>query len=307
MDVVPIKVGDRRIGELVLFHARNEGFDSIDDRLVSAAATQIGLAVDRERLHRESTESEILRRTDELRSALLNAVSHDLRTPLAAIMASAGSLRQEDVAWSDQDRRGFAEAIEEEAEHLNRLVGNLLDLSRIEGGSLKPDKSWHDLGALVDDVLDRLRPAVGRYRLRVSVPPDLPPLWLDAVEIGEALYNLVENAAKYSRPETDLAVEVRQDAIAGTVEVSVSDRGPGIPPAELSHVFDPFHRAIDTARGPRPGGLGLGLAVVKGLVEAHGGRVWAENRAGGGARFTFTLPAADAAAGAPPRPEVGVG
>ena len=309
VDVVPIKVDERRIGELVLFHARNvdQTFDSIDNRLVSAAATQIGLAVDRERLHRESTESEILRRTDELRSALLNAVSHDLRTPLAAIMASAGSLRQEDVAWSDQDRRGFAEAIEEEAEHLNRLVGNLLDLSRIEGGSLKPDKSWHDLGALVEDVLDRLRPALARFRLRVSVPADLPPVWLDPVEIGQALYNLVENATKYARPATDLSIDIRQDASTGGVEVSVSDCGPGIPPAELPHVFDPFHRAIDTASGPRPGGLGLGLAVVKGLVEAHGGRVWAENRAGGGARFTFALPLADTPAGAPPRPEVGVG
>jgi two-component system, OmpR family, sensor histidine kinase KdpD len=301
---VPIKAGDRRIGALVLLHTGDERFDPTDNRLVSAAATQIGLAVDRERLHRESTEAEILRRTDQLRAALLNAVSHDLRTPLAAIMASAGSLRQEDVNWSERDRQGFAQAIEEEAERLNRLVGNLLDLSRIEAGSLRPDKSWHDFGALVDDVLERLRPITARHRLQVRVPTDLAPVWIDSVEIGEALYNLIENAAKYSPPDTELSVEVRHDV--GGLQVSVSDRGPGIAPAELTHLFDPFYRAVDRTGPPRPGGLGLGLAVVKGLVEAHGGSVLAENRAGGGARFTFTLPLGAATDGAAPTPEISV-
>ncbi|TME29155.1 MAG: GAF domain-containing protein, partial [Chloroflexi bacterium] len=119
--VVPIKVGERRLGALVLLDPSQQ-FDTTDNRLVSAAATQIGLAVDRDRLRKESTEAEILRRTDQLRAALLNAVSHDLRTPLAAIMASAGSLRQQDVAWTEEERQSFAQAIEEEAEHLNRLV-----------------------------------------------------------------------------------------------------------------------------------------------------------------------------------------
>jgi two-component system sensor histidine kinase KdpD len=285
VDIVPIKVGDRRVGALLLVHP-TERFAVTQNRLVSAAATQIGLAVDRDRLHRESMEAEILRRTDQLRAALLNAVSHDLRTPLATIMASAGSLQQRDVHWTDAEAQGFAQAIEEEAEHLNRLVGNLLDLSRIEGGSLRPDKSWHDLAALIDDVLDRLRQVTQHHRVNVSVPPDLPPLWLDSVEIGEALYNLVENAAKYSLPHTEIGVGVRRDA--KIIEVAVSDRGRGIPPAALPHLFDPFYRAIDGA--PRPQGLGLGLAVVKGLVTAHGGHVSAENRAGGGARFAFTLP-----------------
>jgi len=175
VDIVPIKAEDRRIGALLLLHP-SERFDAVDNRLVSAAATQIGLAVDRNRLQRESMEAEILRRTDQLRAALLNAVSHDLRTPLAAIMASAGSLRQDDVPWTEQERQGFAQAIEEEAERLNRLVGNLLDLSRIEGGSLRPDMSWRDLGALIDDAVDRLRPVTAHHRLQVSVPPDLPPV-----------------------------------------------------------------------------------------------------------------------------------
>jgi two-component system sensor histidine kinase KdpD len=299
VDVVPIRVGERRLGALLLLHP-TERFDATENRLVSAAATQIGLALDRNRLNKEATEAEILRRTDQLRAALLNAVSHDLRTPLATIMASAGSLRQHDVKWTEDERQGFAQAIEQEAERLNRLVGNLLDLSRIEGGSLRPDMSWHDVGALVEDVVDRLRPVTARHRLQTFVPANMPPVWLDSVEIGEALYNLIENAAKYSPPESEIQVEVRRERNA--LQVSVSDHGPGIPIAALPHLFDPFYRAIDGTQ--RPQGLGLGLAVVKGLVEAHGGKVIAENRAGGGARFVFSLPQDESVTGAPPAPEV---
>src|SRR5262245_33099361 len=186
VDIVPVRVGDRRLGALIVAHGLYD-FAAADDRLLSAAAVQIGLAVERERLDREATEAEILRRTDQLRAALLSAVSHDLRTPLATIMASAGSLRQTDVAWSDEERESFARAIEEEADHLNHLVGNLLDISRIEGGSLKPQMSWHDLEPLVEDVVDRLAPVTRQHRLAVSVPDDLPSLWLDPVEIGEVL------------------------------------------------------------------------------------------------------------------------
>jgi two-component system sensor histidine kinase KdpD len=287
--LIPVRVGDRRIGALLLAHASGTFVES-EDRLLSAVAAQIGLAVERDRLHAEATEAEILRRTDKLRATLLNAVSHDLRTPLATIMASAGSLRQQDVAWTEADRQGFAQAIEEEAEHLNHLVGNLLDISRIEGGSLKPQMSWHDLGSLIEDVLDRLRPVTRGHQLKVTVPDDLPAIWLDPVEIGEVLYNLVENATKYAPQDTKISIDAQRDGSG--VRVQVSDRGPGIPPEAMAHLFDPFYRVIDGK--PRPQGLGLGLAIVKGLVEAHGGRVWAERRPGGGARFAFTLPVSQA-------------
>jgi two-component system sensor histidine kinase KdpD len=293
--VVPVRVSDRRVGALLLVGTSDE-FDSSDDRLVSASAAQIGLAQERARLRQEATEAEILRRTDELRSALLNAVSHDLRTPLATIMASAGSLRQQDVAWTEEERQSFAQAIEEEADHLNHLVGNLLDLSRIEGGSLKPQMSWQELDLVVSDTVDRLRPVTRNHRLRVEVPRDLLPMWFDPVEIGEVLYNLIENATKYAPPETEINVSVVRNA--HEVLVAVEDRGPGIPATALPYLFDPFYRVIDWK--PRPQGLGLGLAIVKGLVEAHGGRVWAENRAGGGARFTFTLPVSAAPASIAP-------
>jgi two-component system sensor histidine kinase KdpD len=283
--LVPVRVDDRRVGSLLLV-GDSDGFDASVDRLVAAAATQIGLAQERARLREEATEAEILRRTDQLRAALLNAVSHDLRTPLATIMASAGSLRQQDVAWTDEDRQGFAQAIEEEAGHLNHLVGNLLDLSRIEAGSLRPQQSWQDLETLIDDVMDRLKRVTRQHRVRVDVAAGLPPVWLDPVEIGEVVYNLVENAAKYAPPGTEISVTARTEG--GVVRVSVEDRGPGIPIQAQAYLFDPFYRVIDGR--PRPHGLGLGLAIVKGLVEAHRGRVWAENRAGGGARFSFTLP-----------------
>lgn len=283
--LVPVRVGDRRVGALLLV-GTPERFDPSNDRLVSAAAAQIGLAHERARLRQEATEAEILRRTDELRAALLNAVSHDLRTPLATIMASAGSLRQQDVAWTEEERQSFAQAIEEEADHLNHLVGNLLDLSRIEGGSLKPQKSLQDLDVVIDDTVDRLRPVTRGHKLRVEVPHDLAPLWFDPVEIGEVVYNLIENATKYAPPNTDVSLTATR--YGRDVAVMVEDRGPGIPASALPHLFDPFYRVTD--RRPRPQGLGLGLAIVKGLVEAHGGRVSAENRAGGGARFTFTLP-----------------
>jgi two-component system, OmpR family, sensor histidine kinase KdpD len=283
--LVPVRVEDRRAGAVLLLEP-SIPFDATDDRLLSAVAAQIGLAVERDRLRGEATETEILRRTDQLRGALLNAVSHDLRTPLAAIMASAGSLRQQDVEWTEAERQGFARDIEEEAARLNRLVGNLLDLSRIEGGSLRPQKGWYDFSSLLDDVVLRLQPVTRRHRLQISVPDDLPALWLDPVEIGEVLFNLVENATKYAPPDTDIGIDVRRDG--DVVRVSVVDHGPGVPISALPRLFDPFYRVLDGKS--RPAGLGLGLAIVKGLVEAHGGQVWAENRAGGGARFVFTLP-----------------
>jgi len=260
-------------------------FDQAADRLLSAVAGQLGLAVERARLRQEANQAEILRRTDDLRRALLNAVSHDLRTPLASIMASASSLQQDDVVWTQDERQDFAQAIVDQAGRLNHIVGNLLDLSRIEGGSLRPDKGWYDVGALVDEVLGRLRPLTAHHTVVVQVPDDLPAVSLDYVEIDQVLSNLIENATKYAPAATEIQVGVER--VNGEVRVAVEDRGPGVPRSEVPHLFDPFYRVA--AGTPRPAGLGLGLAVAKGLVEAHGGRIWMENRPGGGARFTFTL------------------
>jgi two-component system sensor histidine kinase KdpD len=252
-------------------------------------STLLVLAVERDRLRQEANQAEILRRTDELRRALLNAVSHDLRTPLASIMASASSLQQDDVVWTQQERQDFAQAIVDQAQRLNRIVDNLLDMSRIEGGSLRPDKRWYDMAALVDEVLGRLRPLTAQHRVVAHVPDDLPAVALDYVEIDQVLSNLIENATKYAPPATEIQVAVERTN--GEVRVAIDDRGPGVPRSAVPHLFDPFYRVA--AGTPRPAGLGLGLAVAKGLVEAHGGRIWVENRPGGGARFAFTLPLTD--------------
>ena len=281
--VMPLRSGERRVGALGIVRG-DAAVESANDRLLSAVAAQIANAVERARLRESATDTEVLRRTDALKTALLNAVSHDLRTPLASILASAASLRQEDVAWTDAEREGFASDIEEQATRLSRIVTNLLDLSRMEGGALKPDRGWYDVGALIDDVVGRLRPLSVDHPISVSAPDDLPPVPLDYVEIDEVLSNLIENAIRHTAKGTPIDISARtQD---GVLAVEVSDRGAGIAEEALARVFDPF------ARLPVSGssGIGLGLAVARGLVEAHGGHLVAQRRAGGGMTFRFTLP-----------------
>lgn len=293
LHAVPIRVANRRVGALLVVRPSwSAAFTSVDDRLLSAVAIQLGLAVERARLRREATEAEILRRTDELKTVLLNAVSHDLRTPLSSIIAGAESLLQRDVDWTEGDRREFAEAIRNEALRLNRIVGNLLDLSRIEAGSLRPQKGWYDLRALVDDVLGRLRPVTARHPVVVDVSENLPPVELDYVEIDQVISNLIENAVKHTPAESP--IEIAAHPVGREMWIEVADRGPGISEAALPRLFDAFYRAKTSS--PRSKGTGLGLAVARGLVEAHGGRIWAENREGGGARFVFSLPLHDAPA-----------
>lgn len=245
--------------------------------------------IERARLHREALQIELLRRTDALRSALLSSVSHDLRTPLSSIKAAASSLLQEDVSWNDEERRSFAIAIEREADRLNRLVGNLLDMSRIEGGALKPEKEWYPIEELVHDVLGHMQPILQDREVRVSLPSDLPPVQFDYLQIDQVLTNLLENAVRYTAPASPLEVSVR--VIPDYMLISIADHGPGIPAYDLERIFDKFYRVSGPARKASSiMGTGLGLAVCRGLVEAHGGRIWAENRPDGGAVFQFILP-----------------
>ena len=178
--------------------------------MLLVVANQLGLTLERLQLQREANEAEVLRRTDELRTALMNAVSHDLRTPLASIIASAGSLQQSDVQWTETERREFLNAIEQEAERLNRLVGNLLDLSRIEAGSLRPEMGWYDLGSLVEEVVGRLRFLTAAHEVSVEIPSDLPPIQFDYVEIDQVLTNLIENAIKYTPAGSEIRVTVQR-------------------------------------------------------------------------------------------------
>jgi len=283
----PLRHDDHQIGMLRLV-GRSEGFADDETRLLATIADRLAVALEREILRREANRAEILRRTDELRTALLSSVSHDLRTPLAAIKASAESLLQSDVAWSAEDREGFAAAIVRESDRLNRLVANLLDMSRIEGGALRPQRDWYDLGELVREVMARLRPVLAGRSVNLTVDDKLLPLSLDYLMIDQVLTNLLENATKYTPAGTPIDVRVKR--VADTVRVAVADHGPGIPAGKRAAVFDKFYR-LD--RRSRASGSGLGLAVSKGLIEGHGGRIWVDETAGGGATFTFEVPLSD--------------
>lgn len=285
---VPIGTAEARTGTLLALRRTGaEPLGTSAARLLAAAAAQIALSVDRARLRDEATEAEVLRRSDDLKSALLGAVSHELRTPLASIMASAGSLRQRDVDWTEAEREEFHDAIEQEVERLDRLVGELLDLSRIESGRLVLSRQYHPLDALVDDVLGRLRRITQAHRLAVEVPDDLPPISIDYQRMDQVLSNLVENAVKYAPTGTTITVRARRDA-AG-LRLEVADQGPGIRLEDRERAFVPFHRIRADGRAQ---GAGLGLAIARRLVEAHGGRIWIESAPGSGARVVISLPLA---------------
>lgn len=280
---VPLSADGRRVGTLAVQGDRRPS--AADDRILRAAAAQLASAIERARLRQRATDAEILRRADALKNALLGAVSHDLRTPLATIVASAGSLRQTDVRWTESEREAFLSDIEQEARRLSRIVGNLLDLSRMESGTLHPERGWYDLASLIDDVVGRLRPLTQFHRIEVRVPDDLPPVPLDYVEVDQVLSNLIENAARHTPQGSTIVVTARMER--GEAVVEVADDGPGIAIDAMDRLFKPFLRGAGR-QGAR--GTGLGLAVARGLVEAHGGHIAVRNRPEGGALFVFTLP-----------------
>jgi len=300
--LIPLKTGQQVVGVLRLRIlddssqlAKDERLEEEQDQPNARTAffwtflEQASSLIERARLRRENLRIAVLQRTDELRAALLSSVSHDLRTPLASIKAAASSLLQEDVQWDEETKRSFARSIEREADRLNRLVSNLLDMSRIEDGAIKPEKEWYMLPELVQDVLGRLRPLLQGRVVNTQVPADLPPVELDYMQIDQVLTNLIENAVRYT--PKDSPIEVSAHSNGTQVVISVADRGPGIPPADLERVFDKFYRVLDGKPNTgHPSGSGLGLAVSKGLVEAHAGRIWAEPREGGGVVFSVALP-----------------
>ncbi|MGH2562283.1 MAG: ATP-binding protein [Thermomicrobiales bacterium] len=287
---VPIATAERTVGVLEVSGKPGEGrFEVEDERLLTSFANQAALALERARLTEEAGRVAVLAQSDELKSALLAAVSHDLRTPLAAIKTSATSLLDQSVVWDEDARSEFLQAIDEETDRLSLMVGNLLDLSRIEGGAFRPDKEWYDVAELVADVAGRLANRADQHDLTTDVEPDLPLACFDYVELAQVLVNLVENAVKYTPPGTAIALSARR--IGEAIAFGVMDRGPGIPATQLPRLFEKFYRASNAAHA---GGTGIGLAICKGLVEAHGGRIWVESRVGEGTAFRFTIPLADA-------------
>jgi two-component system sensor histidine kinase KdpD len=241
--------------------------------------------LERAQLAQVVTGARVLEESDRLKTALLSSVSHELRTPLATIKAAATSLRSGEVAWSAPARADLIAVIDDETDHLNRLVGNLLDMSRIEAGALKPQRQWNLLSEIVAGAMARLRPLSEQHRLEIDVADDLPLVPVDFVQIEQVFMNLIANGLKYAPPNTRIRIEAHA-ASAETLEVQVSNEGPPVPEAHLERIFDKFYRVT---AADRVTGTGLGLSICRGIVEAHGGRIWAENLAHGFA-FHFTLP-----------------
>ena len=288
---VAIEAGGRSLGAIWALRARSAGTpDAIQTRLLAAVADQVGQALEQDRLAAAARDADIARESDALKSALLESVSHDLRTPLASIRAAAGSLIDEEVDLGPEDRRATAEMIDREADHLNRIVTNLLDLSRVEAGGLRVERDVYDLADLLEPTIGRARRRLAGHRLEVDLGR-VPPVDVDAVFIDQVVANLLENAAKYTPAGTLVRISARPLPEEGRVRLTVEDLGPGAPEASLPHLFEKFYRVPGRSAGSRSG-TGVGLAVVRGLTEALGGHVSARRSALGGLAIDVDLPAA---------------
>lgn len=281
--ILPIQAARGSLGEMRLWRA-SPAITSREKRLLQTFASQGALALERARLAQTESRAKVLEESDRLKSAILSSVSHELRTPLSTIKAAASSLRSNEVNWDSPARPELISQIDEEADHLNMLVGNLLDMSRIESGALKPKREWNMLAEIVGGVLARMRRLAVEHRLEVDVSDSLPLVPVDFVQMEQVFTNLVSNSVKYAPENT--VIRLRAFVEGDSIHVMVGNQGPQIPGEHLERIFDKFYRVTDADRVT---GTGLGLSICKGIIEAHGGRIWAENVSDGLA-FNFTLP-----------------
>ena len=273
-----LRAGERDVGRVFL---EGDADADVSSRLLPGLASLLAVAVDRERLARRAVEAEALRRSDAIKTAILRAVSHDLRSPLTAIRTATESLESEALDLSVEDRAALLTTIEIETARLDRLVTNLLDLSRLELGAAEPKPELWTVESLVGQALSELGPRADR--VSVALSPDLPPIEVDGAQIEHVLVNLLDNALKFS-PAAE-PVELRGEQHDGEVIVRVVDRGPGLSNWELERIFEPF----EPGRGASAGS-GLGLAIAKGFAQANGARLEAEPNQEGGASFVLSLP-----------------
>jgi two-component system sensor histidine kinase KdpD len=296
---VPLSTSHGRLGVLAVIPRDRARFsDPEERRFVEAFAAQMGVAVERTQLAEENARARLESERERLRSALLSSVSHDLRTPLGVIEGSASTLLDEGAALDAATRRDLIQTIREESERLGRRVRDLLDMTRLEAGAVTLDVEWQSVEEMVGAALERAERGRGEARIHVHLPRSLPLVPCDGALIEQVLVNLLENALKYA--PLGLAIDVSAEAGPAEVVLSVADRGPGVPAAERERIFEKFYRA----RAQREAdGVGLGLAICRSVVAAHGGRIWVEDRAGGGAVFRVGLPRRDPPPGAPPELE----
>jgi two-component system sensor histidine kinase KdpD len=291
LDVFRVRIEAAGVTQGWILAARERGHGEptpTETRLLASAADQVGQAVAHDRLAAESQAAEIARQSDDLKSALLQSVSHDLRTPLATIRAAAGTLRP-GTGLSPDDQLESVEAIDREVEYLNRLVTNLLDLSRIEAGVLRADLDVFDLDDLVGRSLERLTPRLAGRALEVAL--SAPPVVVDPTFLDETVTNIIENALKYAPAGSSVRITATGGGVPGRIRLTIEDGGPGVPDETLARLFEKFYRVPGSGRGSRSG-TGIGLAVVRGLVEAMGGEVRARRSELGGLAIDVDLVAA---------------
>jgi two-component system, OmpR family, sensor histidine kinase KdpD len=283
-----LRAGGQTLGDLrVALAPQQTSLNSNRQQLLETLANQAALALERSRLAQATARAEALAESDRLKSTLISTVSHDLRTPLAAITAAADELMAEDVHWSPAAILDFAQIIKGEATQLYHLVSNMLDLTRIEAGVLRPQRGWYNVAEIVYHVLQRLTPNLESHPIKLHVPDDLPLIPVDYVQLEQVLWNVLQNALKYAPSNSPLTIIVHLEA--SRLMLCIGDRGPGIPASERARVFEKFYRLPQTQQASLPG-AGLGLAICKGFVEAHGGEIAILDHDGGGTLVTIGLP-----------------
>ncbi len=287
---LPLPGGTGAVGVMgVLPEGAPRWMDPDQRRLLEAFANQTALAVERALLSERSTEVQRRADQEQLRNTLLSSVSHDLRTPLGSITGAASTLLDDPGTLGPATQRELIQSIHEEAQRLHRLVTNLLDITRLESGHVRLQKEWMPMEEVVGSALNRLEAQIGPREIRVELPEELPLVPVDPVLMEQVLINLLDNALKYS-PQ-DSPIEVKAWSVGSTLTLGVSDQGPGLPAGEEERIFEKL------VRGSHPGGVlgaGLGLAICRAIVAAHGGRIQGHSRPQGGAQFLVSLPLADA-------------
>lgn len=292
---VILQVEQRHLGVLrVTRRVRGVPLTAAERERLETISAQVSLVLERVRLTEVASLARALAESDQLKSTLLSLVSHDLRTPLAVIKGLTTSLLDTTIVWSDPQRRELLQTIDDETDRLNRIVSDLLAMSRIEAGAISNARSWHALDELIAAAAASLRSQPHQPVIQLDLPLDLPLIHISYAQIEQVLRNLIENAVAYAPAGSPIEVCARAEA--GQIRVEVRDRGPGVPDDLRERIFEKFVRVVEPERHAM--GSGLGLAICKGLVEAHGGQIWVEQRLGGGAVFVVTLPVTPAP---PPR------
>ena len=283
---LPLNTAGARVGILAVRphdpsnHLPPEGY-----RLLEAFASQASLAIERVQLTEQAQQAHLLEATEKLQSSLLNSLSHDLRTPLVSITGALTSLGDQAGALNEEDRHSLIQTAREEAERLNRLVGNLLSMTRIESGALYLHRQPEDLSDVVHNALELLGKQIAGNPVRVNISPDFPPVPVDFALMVQVLINILDNAVKYSPPGSPIDISAGEDGT--TAHLEIGDRGIGIPSEEMARIFNKFYRI---QRPENVSGSGLGLSICKGIVDAHGGKIYAQARPGGGTLIALELP-----------------